>query len=85
MNTYATKDLGLIAALTLTIHYLEIDDSDPKSIVFIFEETPELLQIVDDYFNDRYMVSAMSYNIKLKQIKTRLYQTHNNQPGYIYK
>lgn len=83
MKTYATNELGLIAALALSFHYIDIDDTNPKRIYFIFEETPELLAMVDDYFNDQLMVSALAYNSKLKLIKTRLYQTSAN--GFLYK
>lgn len=82
MKEYTTSDLGLIAALSLFYRHIDVDESDPRRIVFVFEETPELLNIVDLYFSDDLKVSAISYFEKVKQIKNRLF---NSNKGYLYK
>lgn len=82
MKEYATSDLGLIAALSLFYRHIDVDESNPRRVVFIFEETPELQKLVDRYFSDDLQVSAISYFEKVKQIKNRLF---NSNKGYLYK
>lgn len=82
MNNYETSDLGLIAALSLFIRWESIDDSNPRRVVFVFKESPELLEMVDQYYNDELNVSAYSYSQKIKQIKARLY---SQAKGFLYK
>jgi hypothetical protein len=82
MKEYTTSDLGLIAALSLFYRHIDIDESDPRRILFIFEETPELLKIVDQHFSGELQVSSIVYFDKVKQIKNRLF---NSNKGYLYR
>ncbi len=82
MKEYATSDLGLIAALSLFYRHIDVDESDPRRVVFIFEETPELLEKVDQHFSGELLFSTIAYFDKVKQIKNRLF---NSNKGYLYK
>lgn len=78
--TYQTSDLGLATALTMFFPLDHTDNSNPKRMVFCFEDSPELQQAIVDYFDGKLKVVALDFMLKLKQMKARLYQSN-----YFYK
>lgn len=79
--TYDTHDLGLAAALSLNFQIDHVDDSNPRRLVFCFDDTPDVKKMVSDYFDGKLMVIALDYQAKLKQLKARTYQAK----GYLYR
>lgn len=71
---YETTDLGLAAALTAAGFMLaDVDKTEPRRAVFVFVPSNGLSKAVNDYWNDRLSVSALSYADAMKRLKTRLY------------
>ncbi len=68
------SDLGLIAALTCLGYTYAERSRDGQRINFLFDETPELVQLCDDYFNHKLMVDAFNMHMSLKQVKTSIMQ-----------
>jgi hypothetical protein len=77
MNTeiFATSDLHTIAAITAS----QIDpirlERDGGRVTFIFTKTPQLEKIVEDFWEDRLELPALSLLNTLKNLKTRIYNT----------
>jgi len=73
-NTFSTFDLGLAAALsTLGYELKGLDRSNPRKIKFIFEQDKRIERIIENYFNDKLKVSALSLLNSLKNLKNRIY------------
>lgn len=87
-NGYKISDLYISAAL-LCNNAAELSgitlSEDPKDMItsngkpnkrvlFVIEgDLVKLKEIIDDYFNNRYMVDANMYASKIKELKTRIY------------
>jgi hypothetical protein len=71
---YETTDLGLAAALTAVGFMLaDVNKTEPRRAIFVFVQNNAVSKAVDDYWNDRLSVSALSYADAMKRLKTRLY------------
>lgn len=59
--------------LTLGFKLLEIDKTNPKKAVFIFENNPKIPEAIDAYFNDSLSVNPRLLFMQSKSLKNRLY------------
>ena len=73
-NEFSTFDLGLATVLvTLNYELLELDRSNPKKIKFVFKEEENTEKVVNDYFNDRIKLPALTLFNNQKNLKSRIY------------
>lgn len=71
---YKTSDLGMAAALQEIGHQLiELDKTNPRRVVFIFNDSEELKQAISDWNSDKLQVNPRRYMDTLKHLKTRVY------------
>ena len=54
-ETYSTSNLALSAALSLKVPLVTLDTTNKKA-VFLFQETDELLKLIDEYWAGTYLV-----------------------------
>jgi len=68
------KDLGLITAIKVKGQKeLEMDQSDPRQVYFVFDDIEELKKLIDSYYADNLMVSALEFMEMYKRVKRKLY------------
>ena len=73
-NEFSTSDLGLATVLvTLNYELLELDRSNPKKIKFVFKGEENTEKVVNDYFNDRIKLPALTLFNNQKNLKSRIY------------
>ena len=73
-NEFSTSDLGLATVLvTLNYELLELNRSNPKKIKFVFKEEENTEKVVNDYFNDRIKLPALTLFNNQKNLKSRIY------------
>ena len=73
-NEFSTFDLGLATVLvTLNYELLELDRSNPKKIKFVFKGEENTEKVVNDYFNDRIKLPALTLFNNQKNLKSRIY------------
>jgi len=75
-NKYSTTSLALATAIQLSSKskLLTVEKISQKQSSFVFNETPELLNIVEKFFKKELLVDAFSYFETLRYIKARLYE-----------
>ncbi len=73
-NEFSTSDLGLATVLvTLNYELLELNRSNPKKIKFVFKGGENTEKVVNDYFNDRIKLPALTLFNNQKNLKSRIY------------
>jgi hypothetical protein len=73
-DQFNTHDLALAAALVECGYPLShLDRSNPRRVVFVFDDSTELAAIVVNYWHDDISVNPKSYFDTLKHLKTRIY------------
>ena len=71
---YSTSDLGLSAALLSSdFRLIRFDNSDPRRVVFHFQDEPSLRDTVADYWDDHLKVRAMTFFNNIKALKARIH------------
>lgn len=75
-NEYITTSLALAAAIQLASKskLLSIRKITPRQSSFIFNDTPELAQLIENFYKKGLSVDAFSYFETIKYIKARLYE-----------
>jgi hypothetical protein len=78
MNTlnndyYSTSDLSLATTLSLWCPIEDIDRSNPRKALFIFQNTEKLQDLVAEYYRDEIKISPQVYFNQLRVVKARLY------------
>jgi hypothetical protein len=78
MNTlnndyYSTSDLSLATTLSLWYPIEDIDRSNPRKALFLFQNTEKLQDLVAEYYHDEIKVSPQVYFNQLRVVKARLY------------
>lgn len=72
-NYFTTYDLHLsVSLLTLGFSIDRIDRVNGKGL-FYFEQTPQLVATIDNYYKDVLSVSPLALFHSLKTVKNRLY------------
>lgn len=73
-ENYKTTDLGLSATLTVVgFPVLDIDKTNPRRVVFLFEASDELDDSVKKYWSGELKVSANSLLDGIKYLKALIY------------
>ncbi len=71
---FTSSDLGCSAALVSAgFDLLDLDKSNPRRAVFVFNLTEALLQAEKEFWSGRLMVSAKAYFDCIKMLKSRIY------------
>ena len=70
---YSTSDLSLATTLSLWCPIEDIDRSNPRKALFIFQNTAELQKLVDGYYRNEIKISPQIYFNQLRVVKARLY------------
>lgn len=70
---YLTSDLALVTTLSLKFSIEEIDRSNPRKAVFVFRRSPELEELVDQFFSNKLQISPQVFFNQLRDVKNRLY------------
>jgi len=75
MNKYKTNSLSLASALSLflTITYIEKDATN-NNCLFCFDDTPQLRQLISDFWNKNLQVDASEYFAQTKTLKARIHE-----------
>ena len=69
MNKYKTSDLYLSAFLKFKGFKYEVEKLG-KKVVFLFDETPELLKLVNDYLTENASCDPLGFTYSIKNLKT---------------
>ena len=72
---YSTSDLSLATTLSLYHPIVEINRSNPRKAVFVFERTPGLQKLIEEYFRNEIKVAPQIYFNQLRVVKARLYDS----------
>jgi len=72
-SAFRTQDLSLTAALLHKGQRLEELDRSGRNTVFLFQDSPELQEIVAQYWRDELLCPAQSLLSSLKRAKHILY------------
>lgn len=71
---FSSFDLGLATVLvTLNYELLKLDKSNPKKVRFVFKRDRNIEQVIDDYFNDKIKLPALTLLNNQKNLKNRIY------------
>jgi hypothetical protein len=70
---YKTSDLGLVTTLSLFFPVRTIDRSNPRKVLFVFDQTDELNDFVNKYWRSEITVEPQTFTNQIKNIKTRIY------------
>jgi hypothetical protein len=71
---YRTTDLGLTASLTASGFFIaDIDKSNPRRVVFLFDDTPELQEMVNNFWSLELKLPAVVLLEHIKLLKSRIY------------
>jgi len=70
---YKTADLGLATTLSLSFPIESIDRSNSRKVLFLFNQSDELIDFVDKYWRGEIRVEPQLFTNQLKNIKTRIY------------
>lgn len=77
---FETHDLALVAAL---VEYgespIKLDRSNPRRVIFIFENDEKLQSTVSDYWLNHLKVNPKTYFDSLKHLKTRIYSSSESR------
>ena len=73
-DVFTTYDLGVASAL-LTSGYklLDVDRTNNRKVLFIFEQKADIEKVANSFFTDELRVKARSYFDNLKALKSKLY------------
>lgn len=71
---YKTTDLGLTASLTASgFAVADIDKSNPRRVVFLFDDSPELQQKVEQFWSQELKLPAAVLLEHIRLLKARIY------------
>lgn len=72
-NCFYVSDLGLATTLSLHFPIKTIDRSNPRRVVFVFDQTDDLNDFVNRYWRNEIVVEPQTFTNQIKNIKTRIY------------
>jgi len=79
-NTFSTSELPLAALLLYKGYKLTIVDKHNPRSVFIFEQSEQLDQSVQEFWANEARVEPLAFFNSIKAIKSRIYQ-QNERPN----
>lgn len=71
---FETSDLALAAALYTVCELDGLEKSDARRVIFRFKSKAGIEKLVEDFWNKRFMVDALSYFGAIKNLKSRIYE-----------
>lgn len=74
INTYQTNSLALASAISLFIPLLEISKDEQGHCVFCFQNSQELNNLIENYWNKKLPVDAFEHFTQIKSLKARIYE-----------
>lgn len=72
-NFYKTSDLGLATTLSLYFPIRTISRTNPRKVLFVFDQTDKLNDFIEKYWKNEVVVEPQMFTNQLKNIKTRIY------------
>jgi hypothetical protein len=75
---YQTYDLNLAGYICASGIQLVTHTTDGTRTTFCFDKTPELQQLVEDYYQMKAVINPLHYGSALKILKNIIYQKNNN-------
>jgi hypothetical protein len=72
-NLYYCTDLSLASALVLKFPIDKIDSANTKKVVFIFIDSTQLQNNIENFWNNSMRVSPLEYFNSIRNLKTRIY------------
>lgn len=82
MATLSVSDLGLISVILHEHGKLLGIDRSKKRVEFIFEDTPELQEIVRQFFSNELLCPAQSLLLSFRRAKQILHDYSIPNPGH---
>ena len=75
LNNQSNKvsDLALATTISLYFPIQSIQPIDGRKVVFVFDKTPEVDDLISKFWSGGLMVEPQQYFNQLKVIKTRIY------------
>jgi len=74
VDYFATNEMYLAACLIHDgIEYLRVDRSNPKKLVFIFRDSPEIARIQAQRANATHVVSSVAYDDARRRIQSIIF------------
>ena len=76
LNTfYRTSDLALCGALVcLGFVVQEVERVNPSRVVFIFQDSSQLQEVVGEFWRNELKVDPLKYFSEIKLLKARIYK-----------
>jgi hypothetical protein len=73
-NYNEVTDLGLAASLTASgLIVKRIDRTNPRRVVFCFEDSPKLREHIELYWSNELLIPASTLLEHVRQLKSRIY------------
>lgn len=72
-NVFISSDFTLVTLLSIYFPIFSIDKSNPKRIVFAFERSPKLKEIVKKYIRREITIEPQIFTSQERFIKTQIY------------
>jgi hypothetical protein len=73
-NYNEITDLGLAASLTASgFVIVKLDKSNPRRVVFVFEKSPQLQNVIDQFWSNKLRLPAAALLEHVRQLKSRIY------------
>lgn len=71
---FESHELSLVCALIAwDFPIVSVDKTSSKRVTFSFEQTPDLEQSIEDFWNDARMVLPKKYFNAMREAKSRIY------------
>lgn len=75
MNQYKTNSLSLASALSIFLPIISVEkDLINNNCLFCFDDTPQLRQLISDFWNKNLQVDASEYFSQTKTLKARIHE-----------
>ena len=75
MKKYKTNSLSLASALSLFLTITSIEkDLINNNCLFCFDDTPQLRQLISDFWNKKLQVDASEFFTQTKTLKARIHE-----------
>jgi hypothetical protein len=75
MKKYKTNSLSLASALSLFLPITSIEkDIANNNCLFCFDDTPQLRELISNYWNKNLQVDASEYFAQTKTLKARIHE-----------
>ncbi len=75
MNQYKTNSLSLASALSIFLPIISVEkDLINNNCLFCFDDTPQLRELISDFWNKKLQVDASQYFAQTKTLKARIHE-----------